>query len=248
MKAVCDRYRRNPRPKARIGLGFTLVELLVVIGIIAILVAVLLPALKLAKAAANKTRCLSDLRQIMTGVRLYAADNRDWTARAPNYGLWEEPVGTPLKATDSHAYWGVAYIKYLRNNRSLFICPEFKYTDTDPGYSINEFSEVSNQAATYGVNAFATDTKLSRFKRHAEVIFCQDAFEHKLDANGDTLALFPGEHRNLLQWRYRAEAPKAIAEYYRHNHYCNVVWLDGHASSIRESFGQDVPYRWYTGE
>ena len=57
--------------------GFTLVELLVVIGIIAILIALLLPSLMKAKEAANVANCLSNLRQIGMGFQLYAGLNKD---------------------------------------------------------------------------------------------------------------------------------------------------------------------------
>lgn len=57
--------------------GFTLVELLVVIGVVALLIGMLLPALTRAREAANRTACLSNLRQVYTAFNLYAMDNRD---------------------------------------------------------------------------------------------------------------------------------------------------------------------------
>jgi prepilin-type N-terminal cleavage/methylation domain-containing protein/prepilin-type processing-associated H-X9-DG protein len=70
--------QRSGNHSSRTHCGFTLVELLVVIGIIAILIGVLLPALSRAREQARKVQCLSNIRQLSTATLMFAQEHKGW--------------------------------------------------------------------------------------------------------------------------------------------------------------------------
>lgn len=110
--------------------GFTLIELLVVISIIALLVAILLPAITRAKESAITTECLSDKRQIVIALNNYAVDNKGTLpSRNPvgGYGYPHQMRRTSNAKYDLNEPFIIPYL----GDRAFLFCPGLPTTPAD---------------------------------------------------------------------------------------------------------------------
>lgn len=108
--------------------GFTLVELLVVIGIIALLIAMLLPTLARAREASNRTVCLSNLRQVGLAFRFYALDNHDEVPLGYRSGNKQFNSMVFSNTAKKFVLFGWLYNAGLMKTPKAFFCP----TENDP--------------------------------------------------------------------------------------------------------------------
>ncbi|MCC7351236.1 MAG: prepilin-type N-terminal cleavage/methylation domain-containing protein [Phycisphaerales bacterium] len=232
--------------------GFTLVELLVVIGIIALLISILLPALNKARESAKSVACLSNLRQIGMGFAMY---QNDYKGSYPIYDQYYYNVfiGTPnyggLMACWSRLLWMKGYV----GNAQVYACPSF------PGKGKEEFDFSPDQRAFhmderagfdgvfqrvhygYNMNNVGTNGQNTRVGGYTNQQRYTPARSWDLKNKNGTIILV-----DSIWYRYADQEPMGcwlVDDQYggpgtygadaRHSGpSCNVLWNDGHATNL----------------
>ncbi len=190
---------KNNPARATTARAFTLVELLVVIGIIAILIGILLPALARARQSANSANCLSNLRQIGQAIHMYVNANKGslpygyWNGGTPTVPDWTKSGdwSTLLLNTMSGKY-GTNYVEI--SGQAARLKDAFRDKDTVEGKGFIHYSShprlMPNLAdRDWSISAPLTHLKpykLAKIRRSAEIVLIMDGVQvGQVDGSSD---------------------------------------------------------------
>ncbi len=232
--------RRQP---LRRRTGFTLVELLVVIGIIALLIGILLPALSKARAHAQAVQCMANMRSIGQSFYIYLNDNKGMgllgsysqstTATPPAilppgvkstiYYYFAQNV-TPISGSSTWDFTQGTLTRYLKEPRVL-VCP---VVANSGAVGVSTLSAAGLPNVCYGVNSraligssvYVTTQKISMIERPVETVALA---EQGLVLGGITTPYYVSNTPTKL-------VPGFVG---RHTGTGNVLWYDGHVTAER---------------
>src|SRR5258706_5261167 len=205
--------------------AFTLVELLVVIGIIALLIAILLPALSAARAQGMKLKCSANLRTLGQVIALYSNENKGWIPR--DYS-WGDPA---------HRFWADLFARMMRYEMppevpsgsqaydqsmapyfakiEMYQCPVFPNEQQPVDFVVNGWDINVPGGAT------GSFLKITSLRRGAELILITEANQNRAVNVFEYHDVWHPNHMPL------ASEPR-ICNDNRHRSQLNILYIDSH--------------------
>lgn len=226
-------YRNGPR--ARFGLmrrcpgptGFTLIELLVVVAIVAILAAVVFPAIAGAKDTARRSQCMSNLRQIVSAWQLYANDNASRACPSYYSTLDGEMYSWDFTFVPPNS-WKPGLLSPYARSGAIYACPSFKPSKGRPytGYAYNA-SYVGGDPVN--VAPCRTDPCLMGeiVRPTATAVFADAGYGS------------PVKPHNYLRAPSDASLFAAGTVHFRHDGFAVVAYADGHVRATADVYLSD---------
>jgi prepilin-type N-terminal cleavage/methylation domain-containing protein/prepilin-type processing-associated H-X9-DG protein len=198
--------------------GFTLIELLVVISIIALLIAILLPALSQARQAGLSISCGSNLKQLTLAFTLYAQDNDDFFPPPGTYGgdfRWFMPAGIIQaylgQSLEEQTAWGTS-----EGMDPVYYCPAYPMqTEPNPEPGVTRTYGYNDQLGDvdFYVGPGLDSLRITAVKLPSKVIFLYDGFIYRPFFLEFSLAHISDNHGNGSVGR------------------ANISFVDGHVQS-----------------
>ncbi|MGC3958072.1 MAG: hypothetical protein QM813_09080 [Verrucomicrobiota bacterium] len=204
-----------------------MIELLVVIAIIAILAAMLLPALAKSKSKAQAARCMNNNKQLLVGWYMYSDDNTD---KVLGDTAWMQGDFSSPSYLDVEPEWFLdksPLMPYVGKNRDIFHCPSDPIRGVDrtgasrPRIRSVSMSQVFGAGAWLPSSRYATYAKFSTISRPAETfVFIE---EHPNSINDSAFA--------VQMYLDSADGTPMIVDFPAsfHNGACGMSFADGHA-------------------
>ena len=205
---------------------FTLIELLIVVAIIAILAAMLLPALSKAMMTARKAHCINNLKQLGTALESYAGDSQDWYPMyytATGGGEWYKVLcdNHYVPCTYNQARGALGLGGSREGRKHILWCPEDKRDPTA--------AAANAQGISYGINAIITNPTppAYHYLRRTQI-----ALKAGWSAGQNSLLMDSWDGTD-----YKSGDPYYVSSYatqkldFRHSTTINVLYCDGHVEN-----------------
>ena len=215
--------------------GFTLVELLVVISIIAMLISILLPALSKARKQATTLLCSNNLKSVGLFANMYSMDSKEYVLPdsfqrvAPGKFDFGPGTGSHHSNTYHKALSKIGYTPELTESMksTIFACPAelFPNDRQTPYYKLyNNLTYGVSQGMSV-IDAYASPVvtqwaRLNDFKGHSNKVYALDSARNE-NAQSYFAAMLNDKASGVA--------------FPRHDRVANVVWLDGHVSAVKSA-------------